>query len=1552
MKKTFNLFALLVMLGLVFAVVACKKTEAPTTEKPTTTQTDKQTDATTTEDPGTTTEDPGSTTEEPGSTTEEPGSTTEDPSSVTEDPGTTTEHTHTWDEGRITTDPTCTTKGVKTYTCSCGETRTEEVDALGHDLVEDAAVAATCTEAGKTAGHHCSRCDYTDGGETIEALGHDYQWVIDQEATVLAAGKKHEECTRCHDKRNEDTVIPMLDHEHQLTLTEAVAATCTTAGSKAYYTCSVCNKHFEDAAGQLEIADLEAYLPIAALDHDYKEQLSFEHMADGYVETYKVCSRDNSHTEFVKKSYLSVYDIVDHATATASGDNTSFTPNLETMTWVVNTMTTKANQWTRFNFTASATAHKYAYVVVRGNDASICIGAKVDADNNPYDTIEGNKQYKGLGTDTIIIVWDLETLNIDSTKINKIVFWPYSKSEEVTTGEFTVLGGGLCNVLAEATEAAVEHQPQKVEAVAPKWNADGNIEYYRCSCGKLYTFADDKYTEVTAQDVVVPMTGLNYGTAEAPLTVTEALAEMAKMANNETTTTKAFVKGFVVSAAYFSSGTYNLYLAASLDSTDTVYATYCKPAEGVTADVTIGSEVVVSNIFKADNKHTVLGSSSSTTDLLSVTAEAHTPTYGTAEAPLTVAQAVAEAKFFVKPATENAYVKGVVKDFVTGNNKNAINIWDGSDETTIINVFYKTFPTSNYKQPAVGEEIIVKGKFTAYYETMELTSPEIISQLFTLTFEMGNGTAIEAMQVKTGTPASALSTIEVTPASGYYFIKWQMKYGENYVDIPNNATVQSDLTLKAIYGVDKTNVSVDVDIYSLTSNNTANTYTFALSEEQTTSLFNEAISFTSATFVSKQGTSYDVSYNAGFKLARTENAEGFTFVPAGEYTVYVENNGTTYKFNAILITKIISSGEELINITDYTTVTRQGTSPRDGKPAYTYDGYFVLGNNINLTGMTIGRTFSPTFWAITTYSDTLYYGLVGTFDGRGHTIYGGTYNLGGLFGTIGQGGTVKNLAVINAVINNDLTGVLGTRLDGAHLENILVDVTTGNSNVAPIVNAIANDSSAKNLVIYFKGTSSNNANALMNYNLPLENVYVISDNPLGATPAGTYYVYAYGTTCENINFQNLPADLWVLTGEKAVFKSTQAVVDEANRALLNSIEVGNTVKRGASLEVSLPQGATLTTNNYSLEGANEFVTVNGGIVSISSSASQDFTFDIVLSYKGLTRTVNVSVDTSLLLLAGPDYLFDLYGQDDIEFDVPGVTTATIKVTINEVEKTYTVTNEKVTVPYNDVKDLTGEFEYEMEYNANLYKGVLVVATKVITTAEELLNITDYTTVTRQGTSTRDSQPVYAYDGYFVLGNNIDLTGKEIARVMSPTGWSVTIDGDSLSYGLLGTFDGRGYTLYGGTYKDGGLFGWVGTGATVKNLAIVNATLAGGMCGVFGTNIRGALIENVLVDITTYTAYNAAPLSVYIGSGTLLKNVVIYCSDNDSQNSYSVAWGNSDPMQNVYVISNQATGVTSTGIQTFALGTTCANVGFTGLDTDMWVLTGDKAVFVSTAEFLD
>ena len=43
------------------------------------------------------------------------------------------QHTHTWDAGVVTKEPTCTEAGVKTFTCSCGATYTEDIPAKGHN---------------------------------------------------------------------------------------------------------------------------------------------------------------------------------------------------------------------------------------------------------------------------------------------------------------------------------------------------------------------------------------------------------------------------------------------------------------------------------------------------------------------------------------------------------------------------------------------------------------------------------------------------------------------------------------------------------------------------------------------------------------------------------------------------------------------------------------------------------------------------------------------------------------------------------------------------------------------------------------------------------------------------------------------------------------------------------------------------------------------------------------------------------------------------------------------------------------------------------------------------------------------------------------------------------------------------------------------------------------------------------------------------------------------------------------------------------------------------
>ena len=82
-----------------------------------------------------------------------------------------------------------------------------------HTIVTDAAVAPTCTEAGKTEGKHCSVCgEIITPQTTVAALGHDWsnEWVITKLATATTEGKKECKCKRegCNQKKYE--VIPVI----------------------------------------------------------------------------------------------------------------------------------------------------------------------------------------------------------------------------------------------------------------------------------------------------------------------------------------------------------------------------------------------------------------------------------------------------------------------------------------------------------------------------------------------------------------------------------------------------------------------------------------------------------------------------------------------------------------------------------------------------------------------------------------------------------------------------------------------------------------------------------------------------------------------------------------------------------------------------------------------------------------------------------------------------------------------------------------------------------------------------------------------------------------------------------------------------------------------------------------------------------------------------------------------------------------------------------------------------------------------------------------------
>ena len=186
---------------------------------------------------------------------------------------------HTWVKTQ-TNPPTCTAQGTAFYKCSaCGATRTEKIDALGHDLSRcDLLPDATCTQPGRAVGT-CARCgvkidevipakghDYSyksassteptctesgrykgtcpvcgkDYNDTIPALGHDWgEWVVTQEPTYTTTGYRYHLCARCNTREGED--IPKL-HTHTWDAGVVTQKPTATEPGVKTFTCTICGE--------------------------------------------------------------------------------------------------------------------------------------------------------------------------------------------------------------------------------------------------------------------------------------------------------------------------------------------------------------------------------------------------------------------------------------------------------------------------------------------------------------------------------------------------------------------------------------------------------------------------------------------------------------------------------------------------------------------------------------------------------------------------------------------------------------------------------------------------------------------------------------------------------------------------------------------------------------------------------------------------------------------------------------------------------------------------------------------------------------------------------------------------------------------------------------------------------------------------------------------------------------------------------------------------------------------------------------------------------------
>ena len=377
---------------------------------------------------------------------------------------------HDWDSGSVTTPTTCTTTGVKTYTCQHNNkhTKTETIDKIKHTLVHIKEVAATCTSDGNDEYYQCSACDqyFTDAlGTSViadkstvirKATDHNWgKWTVTTPATEESVGEESRTCQ--NDSTHKETrVIPKLIHTHKLTLVPATAATCSSTGNNAYYICSGCMKVFTDASGTVEttVAAQTTAINPTAHDWDSGSVTTPTTCTTTGVKTY-TCQHNNKHTKTetidkIKHTLVHIKEVA--ATCTSDGNDEYyqcsacdqyFTDALGTSAIAdKSTVVRKAtdHNWGEWLETTPATVDDQGVKTrICANDSSHKETATID--RLPYAILEGDNQTFVIDSNQDIIVRANGTfekfvgLQMDGKEIDSKYYTAVSGSTIVTLAQ-------------------------------------------------------------------------------------------------------------------------------------------------------------------------------------------------------------------------------------------------------------------------------------------------------------------------------------------------------------------------------------------------------------------------------------------------------------------------------------------------------------------------------------------------------------------------------------------------------------------------------------------------------------------------------------------------------------------------------------------------------------------------------------------------------------------------------------------------------------------------------------------------------------------------------------------------------------------------------------------------------------------------------------------------------------------------------------------------------------------------------------------------------------
>ena len=638
----------------------------------------------------------------------------------------------------------------------------------------------------------------------------------------------------------------------------------------------------------------------------------------------------------------------------------------------------------------------------------------------------------------------------------------------------------------------------------------------------------------------------------------------------------------------------------------------------------------------------------------------------------------------------------------------------------------------------------------------------------------------------------------------------------------------------------------------------------------------------------------------------------------GEQELVIDTDKAIYTVVADVYTKVLRTADDVMEWNEYAYA---------ADPDNTYwGGYFVLGNDIDMTGKAYKGKFyylnmfygdpvdadapagAKPWSARPQYSGISFRngktgGFRGVFDGQGHkienlTISQGKDSFGGQFA---EGGGVNKVVFTGAKITSDWGAGLVSVGGIGTIENVYAEITEmhqGNSNDDKNGIFYAQDTMAgakvNNCIAVFNcvtPTDPGRFTGLGSYHLGygiLNGVYGIGLDPslairqVSSAGAGdTYGAYAgYGALyATGTDFSEWEGDFW---------RVVNGVPYPKNLALPAA------TTPAATIEENIGAGTTVEIRDLGINDAVRLsaatealgVTVSGDKITIPASVQKgtaiSFTvynlFDATKSVE-LTatvvesKTVTITGKTDVVIEDGETFTVNFGDKkDEVEGEV------SLAMIDGKTFTTATYADGVLTLDSATLKSMYGEKYMTVTFvkkNGSVTEKVTIVEITLDVTTMVIRTEAD---LNRFLTVAQENKIGASWAGIYKLANDITCTGDYagIQGSGDPRGALGTASG------FNGTFDGQGHTIYNIniTGSQTGFASYLGQHGTIKNVAFVNAR--NNCVGGFITSSLAGTIENVYIQMAqiddnagTWGNARAAIASDNYGQGRINKVFVEY-----------------------------------------------------------------------------